>query len=305
MNLSELLNLGISEANLNRILASIAVIAGLVLLRRLLMRLVQRRSSADLEFIYRLRKTSTYLSVLIGLLIIGRIWVEGLKDLVTFLGLLSAGLAIALKDLVSNVAGWLFIIWRRPFNVGDRIQLGEHHGDVIDVRLFQFTILEIGNWVAADQTTGRIIHIPNGRVLTDPLVNYTRGFRYIWVEIPVLVTFESNWKKAKQLMEEVMARHAEPVTEEASRQLVRAAHRYLLPMPETQPAVYTTVADSGVLLTGRLPCDARSRRDLTEAIWEDILTVFSQNDDIDFAYPTIRYYDNVTEGKPEARAEKG
>ena len=96
---------------------------------------------------------------------------EGLRSLGTFLGLLSAGLAIALKDVVASMAGWIFILWRRPFQLGDRIQIGDRAGDVVDLRLFQFTLLEIGNWVDADQSTGRSIHVPNGAVFTEPLFN--------------------------------------------------------------------------------------------------------------------------------------
>ena len=78
-----------------------------------------------------------------------------------------------------------FIIWRHPFRVGDRIQVGDQAGDVIDLRIFQFSLMEIGNWVAADQSTGRIIHVPNGIVFTHPLANYSLGFDYIWNEIPI------------------------------------------------------------------------------------------------------------------------
>src|SRR5436309_2546056 len=130
----------------------------------------------------------------------------------TFLGLFTAGLAIALKDIVANLAGWAYIVWRRPFDVGDRVQIGPHAGDVIDLHLFQFTLNEIGNWVKADQSTGRIIHIPNGKVLSEPLANYDKGFRYIWNEIPVVISFESDWKQAKRLLEAIVVKHAEHLT---------------------------------------------------------------------------------------------
>ena len=74
----------------------------------------------------------------------------------TFLGLLSAGVAIALKDPLVNLAGWGFIVWRKPFGIGDRIQLGDSRGDVIDQRIFMFTLMEIGNWVDAERSTGRV-----------------------------------------------------------------------------------------------------------------------------------------------------
>jgi len=66
--------------------------------------------------------------------------------------------------------------------------------------------------------------------------------------------------------------------------------------------VYTSVRDSGVLLTLRYVCHVRRRRSTAEEIWEAILTEFGGRDDIDFAYPTTRFYDNPSEGKPEARA---
>lgn len=97
---------------------------------------------------------------------IGRVWFEGIHSIATFLGLLSAGVAIALKDLLANLAGWGFIMWRRPFEVGDRVQIGNDTGDAIDLRIFQFTLMEIGNWVEADQITGRTIGTGRSREQT-------------------------------------------------------------------------------------------------------------------------------------------
>ncbi|MBE0591511.1 MAG: mechanosensitive ion channel, partial [Gemmatimonadales bacterium] len=238
-----------------------------------------------------------------GMLIVGRMWFEGIGPLATYLGLVSAGLAIALKDLVVNLAGWGFILWRRPFEVGDRIQIGEHVGDVIDVRIFQFTLLEVGNWVDADQSTGRLLHIPNGKVLNESLANYTRGFDYIWNELPVLVTFESDWKKAKALLAEIAARHAAHLTDEAERQIREVSRRFMIFYSTLTPTVYTSVADSGVMLTIRYLCAPRKRRSTAEAIWEEVLDAFAREADIDFAYPTYRYYDNRLEGKPGTRPQ--
>ena len=111
------------------------------------------------------------------------IWFGGLTGWSAYLGLVSAGLAIALQDPLVNLAGWIFISVRKPFVVGDRIEIGGHRGDVIDLRLFQFSLIEIGNWVDADQSTGRIIHIPNGWVFKQTTANYTAGFKFIWDEI--------------------------------------------------------------------------------------------------------------------------
>ena len=82
----------------------------------------------------------------------------------------------------------------------------------------------------------------------------------------------------------------------------QAASKYLIRYEHLTPIVWTAVADIGVTLTIRLLVDPRRRRSTEAVIWEDILDAFAAVDDIDFAYPTQRFYDNVTEGKPGARA---
>jgi small-conductance mechanosensitive channel len=220
-----------------------------------------------------------------------------MQTLATFFGLLSAGLAIALKEPVANLAAWGFIVWARPFEVGDRIQIGAHAGDVIDLRLFQFTLNEIGNWVSADQSTGRIIHVPNGRIFTEPLANYDKGFKYIWNEVAVLITFESDWKKAKQILARIADKHAEHLTAQAEEELLTASRQYLINYRKLTPIVYTKAVDSGVQLTMRYLIDPRKRRGTEHAIWEDILTEFAVCPDVDLAYHTVRGFKHSEEGK--------
>ncbi len=291
--------LGLTLVVQEKILLSLVVILLVWLLRRLILRAVFARVD-DVRARYQWQKNSSYVAVLIVLLVIGRVWFEGFQSIATYLGLVSAGLAIALKDLVADLAGWMFIMWRRPFEVGDRIEVGDRSGDVIDIRIFQFTLMEIGNWVGADQSTGRVIHIPNWKIFSEPLANYSKGFQYIWDEIPVLLTFESDWKAGKGILDEIARKHAEHLTEEAARKVRAASSKFMIFYSTLTPKVYTTVQDSGVLLTLRYLCNPRNRRGTEEAIWEDILDAFAKRDDIDFAYPTQRFYDNRREGKPGA-----
>jgi small-conductance mechanosensitive channel len=295
------MSLGLSEQTLDRIGASLAAILILWIIRRITLAIVWRRIH-EVRVRYRWQKTTAYVLVPVGILIVGRIWFEGFESLATFLGLVSAGIAIALKDLLVNLAGWMFVLWRRPFEVGDRIQLGPHAGDVIDIRIFQFTLLEIGNWVDADQSTGRIIHVPNGKVITEVLANYSKGFQHIWNEIPVVLTFESNWRKAKESMTSIAQKHAAHLTQTAEHQIRELSRRFMIFYSTLTPIVYTSVIDNGVLLTLRYLCEPRKRRGTAEAIWEEILEAFAEFDDVDFAYPTTRFYDNRLEGKSDARA---
>jgi small-conductance mechanosensitive channel len=284
-----------------KLVESLVLALLLIVLRRLILLLVDRRVH-DARMRYRWSKGTAYAVFFVGAFVLLQVWLDAIQSLGTFLGLVSAGLAIALKDLVADLAGWVFIMWRRPFDPGDRIQIGEHAGDVVDIRIFQFTILEIGNWVGADQSTGRIIHVPNSLVFQQALANYSAGFPYLWNELPVLVTFESDWHKAKKLLETIAQEETADLSELARETLRKTSTRFLIHYRTLTSTVYTSVQDSGVMLTIRYLCEARKRRGTAQALWERILDTFAETPDVDLAYPTQRVYLNPLEGKEKARA---
>lgn len=296
--------LNISDEAAVRLIYTVSIIIMLVMLRFFLLFIVFR-NTRDPQVRFKWRRTTTYIATLLGFLLIGREWFEGMQSVATFLGLLSAGLAIALRELISNFAGWIFILWRQPFHLGDRIQIGDQHGDVIDKRVLMFSLIEIGNWVDADQSTGRILHIPNSHIFTQVLANYTSGFRFIWHEIPVHITFGSNAAKAREILKEIADRQSAGIAEEAQQQLKKASNSYLIMYNVLTPAVYLSVRENGVRLTVRYLTDPRRRRGTEQAIWEETLKAFKEDPEIEFAYQTIRIYDHNTEGKKARRKQEG
>ena len=290
-------NLNVGPDLLAKLIATLVIIVVLTLLRLIVLTMVSRRTE-DGVALYRWRKGVAYTSVALGVLLVGRIWLAGTGSLATYLGLISAALVIALQDPISNVVGWAFLVWRRPFVVGDRIEIGEFAGDVIDLRVFQFTLMEIRNWVDADQSTGRVLHLPNKKVFSDAIANFSKGFAYIWEELPVMVTFESDWRKAKEILLAIAERQAAHLSEAARERVKEASHRYLIYYENLTPIVYTRVVDSGVVLTVRFLADPRQRRASEQAIWEEVLDAFAAEANIEFAYPTQRIYYNPAEGRP-------
>lgn len=281
--------LGISEANQLRLLYSFIIVTIIWLIRKFIQRFIQK-SNEPLLRKYRLNKITTYLSYLLVLLILTRIWISESGSFATYFGILSAGIAIALKDPIVNIAGWFYITFLRPIDVGQRIEINGAKGDVIHVGFFNFTVNEIGNWVESDQSTGRIIQVPNGTIFTHKQAIYTKGFEYIWNEIPVLITFESDWKKCKKLLTNIVNECCEKTTTEAQKKLKEATKDYVIYYSKLTPIVYTDVKDSGVLLTIRYLCSPYNRRGSQQEIWEKILDLFEANTDLELAYPTTAQY---------------
>lgn len=295
-------NLRINADIQQNLLVSVVVILAILLLRQAIYFFVRRRTD-DAAVIYRWRKATEYLTFILGFFALAMIWLPDASSFATYLGLLSAGLAIALQDPIADFVGWIFIVSRHPFSMGDRIQIGEHAGDVVDIRYFQFSLMEIGAWVDADQSTGRVIHIPNKKVFSEPLANYSKGISYIWNELTVQVTFESDWAKAKETLQAIAESQVAHLGDAARKRVAEANRRYMISYDKLTPIVYTRVVDSGVRLTVRYLTEPRKRRGSENAMWEAILSAFAAEPTIEFAYPTIRYYSHAQESTPPLRPE--
>lgn len=280
---------GIGHSLQYKIIATVIIISIMYLFRKILLHFFLRKIE-DIKSRYNWEKSSSYVSYVLLIVIIIPIWFQELHAFGTFFGLMAAGLAIVLKEPILNFFGWMFILFKKPFDMGDRIQIGDSEGDILDIGFFDFTLLEIKNWVDADQSTGRIIHIPNGLVFTKPVMNYNQAMDFIWHEIPVMITFESNWKKAKEILLAVEETKLKPLVNDAKPQFEDAKKRYYVEYANLDPTVYTKIKENGVLLTLRYLCPPKRRRSFEQIAIEEILSQFASHEDIQFAYPTTRFY---------------
>lgn len=269
------------------LMLSAAIFIGILCIRWIITRLfVARIKSNKSRYVW--KKIIAYLSYAVLVLTLISIWIDEFKSAATFLGLVSAGLAIALKDPIVNFFAWTHLLINRPFEMGDRIGIGPHQGDVLDIQFFEFTILETGLYEDSNQSSGRIIHIPNGQLFTQPVINATQGFEFIWDEIPVTLTFESNWEKAKGILLEIETEQVKSLVDPARKAIRKGASRYNIRYNKITPTVYTNVKENGICLTFRYLCPPRSQRTARQLIWEAVLKRFREEQDIQLAYPTQR-----------------
>ncbi len=285
---------------IQEVFLSLVVVIGMLAVRYALRRFVASRTK-DAGLRYRWYKVIGYLTWILLALLIVIIWLDGFGNMATIIAIIGAGLAIALRDPIVDLGGWLYITWRRPLQVGQRVGIDGVRGDVVDIGPFVFSLMEVGDGISGPrQSTGRIVQVPNAYIFTHKLVNENLAFEFVWHEIPVVVTFESDWQRAKFMLEEIVHRHAGEFAPAAEMQLSKSTDKYMLKAGALEPTIYTRAVDIGVELTMRFLCGVRQPRVLEHVIWEDVLIAFASEPTIDFAYPTTRFYDNRTEGKPGA-----
>ena len=268
-------------------LISLAIVLVIYIIMLLIVRIINKRI-ADLRRRHSARKATLYIATFLALGIVSILWVKNLPTFSVVISVMGAGLVVALGELVLSIAGWFIIIFRRPFSTGDRIEMDGVKGDVIDIRLFQTSLLEVGNWVKEDQSTGRVVHISNSSLFKKPIFNFTRGFEFLWDEIKIVVTFESNWKKAEEIMMAHAQKEVRDVSEEADKRIRKMADQYLIYYKKLTPKVYVKIVDNGAELSLRYLTEVKKRRECQDRLNREILGDFDKEKDIAFAYPTYR-----------------
>jgi small-conductance mechanosensitive channel len=276
-----------------------SILAVVLYLLILVARRVLLANTSDIESRHRVRSLTHWTGI--GIFMVGAfvIWAaDGIADTGVFFGLVGAGVALSLQETLLCMAGWLLVITKRPFDIGDRIEIKGHKGDVIDISVFQVSLLEVGNWVEAEQSTGRMLVVPNSAFFREEAFNYTKGFPFIWNEFSTVVTFESDWLEAKEIMLAQAQEEADKLEEEVKRKIGHMQRHYAIHYDRLRPIVYTSIAPNGVQLTLRYLSPVRRRRDTTHRISEGVLRSLIDHPRIDFAYPTTRFFEAWQEGKP-------
>ena len=152
------------------------------------------------------RVAKLVLAFLIALAVVSLVFSNWYTTLVS-VGVFSLILGLAVQTPMTSVLGWIYILARAPYRVGDRIQIGDAKGDVIDVSYLDTTLWEVGGDIlSSDHPTGRIIKFPNSKVLNSTVYNYSWPlFPYVWNEIKFSVAYESDLEFVSQTMQRVAA----------------------------------------------------------------------------------------------------
>ncbi|MBN1323625.1 MAG: mechanosensitive ion channel [Methanotrichaceae archaeon] len=236
---------------------------------------------------YSFRKTISILYLVVLTAIVLNIWVENSQSLLVSYGIIAAGLAVALQDIFKNFMGGVIIFLTGMYQVGDRIEIDNKRGDVIDIDIFYTTLLELGEWMSGDQATGRLVIIPNGRVLSGNLSNYTKDHNFLWDEITIPITYESDWRSAHEKIMAILRRETGEVAKRADLELSKLEEKYYLPGRAMDPTIFMTITDNWIEFKVRYVTIVRERRIIKDRLSRLILDEIERSDEIGLASTTI------------------
>jgi small-conductance mechanosensitive channel len=236
---------------------------------------------------YSLRKLISILSLATFALAFASIWIVEAQNILIAFGLVGAGIAIAIQDIFKNFIGGIMIVVNGIYRVGDRIEINQKFGDVIDIGLLYTTLMETREWVTGDQVTGRLTTVPNGVVLAGTIQNYTRDFEFIWDEITIPITYDSDWNAANSVILDVVRKETKQISENAAKRIVDIEGKYYFTKRSLEPAIFLTLTDNWITFAIRYMTEVRQRRALHDKLSRLLLAEIEKHEKIKIASATL------------------
>lgn len=276
--------MGVNAENGKRLLFTLAFVAVVLLLERVLEGLacLGRRDGGKPQWEFWLRQAVRVAMVVLVLVGLASVWFDDPTHLATAVGLVTAGLAVALQKVITAVVGYVVILRGHIFQVGDRIVIGGVRGDVIALSFTKTTLMEMGQsppvqsaapamWVQSRQYTGRLVTVSNASIFEEPVYNYTRDFPYLWEEMSVPISYAADRQRAEHILLQAAEYHALALNELGEEALQELQRRYLLRPADVRPRVYYRLTDNWLELTVRFLTKDHGIREQKDAMSRDIL----------------------------------
>ncbi len=282
---------GVDAENGRKLLLSLAFVAVVLLgsagLRALLGLVLGRTDHASIQAKFWTRQGVSLFAAVLLILGLLSIWFSDPARLATAFGLISAGLAFALQQVVTSIAGYFVILRGSTFTVGDRISMGGVRGDVMRLGFIQTTIMEMGEppsaqgadpamWVKSRQFTGRIVTVTNSKIFAEPVFNYTRDFPFIWEEMPIPVTYQADRGRAEAILLEAARLHATSADAMAADAKQMLEQRFGVQPVDLEPRVFYRITDNWLELTVRFIVGTHKIRNAKDAMSRHIIAEFDK-----------------------------
>lgn len=229
---------------------------------------------------YETQKFARWINNIILFLIFLNIFGSNLTGLTTALGFAGAGVTYALREVIMSIAGWFAILFGDFFNAGDRVRLGGIKGDVVDISALRTTLMEVGEWVGGDQYTGRKVRVANSYIFSSPVYNYTSSFEFLWDEITIPLTFESDMQLAREILLDLADKHTDKYIDQAEQSWNQMRRDFKLEDASLENQVFLNLNENVPEISLRYVVDYQERRTVKDKLYSDIFKRFSETDEM-------------------------
>ena len=275
-NVSEYLNslTNIDSTYIYLIFVTILIILIASFVKKMGRKIIGQKDDARKEFIY--NQTFQIIVSVVEYLIVFFIWIDYIKSIMTLISFISAAITIALKEVILNFFCGLYIKIKKPFRLEDRIEIDGIKGDVVSISYINFEILEVSDEVNGGQSTGIFVSFPNSILFLKPLKNYTKGFKYIWNELIVKVTLDSDVNEVKHELYKIVNNIdvVKAIPKKMRNQISSVATTYRVYFNKYEPVIYDKIVDDHVELQVRYLIHPKKARNVESIIWNKILTLY-------------------------------
>lgn len=239
---------------------------------------ITKKIGFDERNIYQAKQKARAILSIFLLIILIYIWQEQIKDFITLISLVSAALTLAAREIIFNYFCGIFIRIKKPIKVEDRIEVEEIVGDVVNINSLNTEILEVNS--QNNQSTGIIVNIPNSTIFTNTTKNYNSVFKYIWDEIEVRVDINSDVKKIKSMLLEIIKteEHLKDIPKKMKRELAKNTADYRIYYNNLTPIIYTKIFEDTIIFNIRFLIHPKKQRVIESNIYEKILIRFKEEE---------------------------
>lgn len=269
---------GISSTPISLFVYSIIGIVIINLLARGLI-FLNKAFNKNSKRLYGFNKQVKVMRIVLTFLVLFLIWEKQIQSILTFISFVGAAATLALRDIISNFFAGIYIQMNKPFRLEDRIEVNGKIGDVINFNSLNFEILEVSHKDQGEQSTGIIIQIPNSKVFTESIKNYTKAFKYIWSELSVKIRLDADLRKNKKVLYDIVNDNdiVKRIPKKMQNALNSAIGDYRIYYNNLDPIIYTKLTEEYVLLTIRYLAHPKKARHIESQIWNKIYENAKEN----------------------------
>jgi small-conductance mechanosensitive channel len=286
-----------ADLDLSRLLSTplaqkaMIVMAGLILIY-ILTRLLKKASEKYItqnDQLYRTKKGVNFLGYFLFLGLFLFTFSDRLGNVAVTLGVIGAGVTFALQEVIASIAGWFVILFTGTIKTGDRVQFGGIKGDVIDIGVIKTTIMEMGQWIDGELYNGRLVNVANSFVFKEPVFNYTADFPFVWDEIQLHLTHDSDIALARQLMQKTGENVTGAFVKESKKHWQAMIKKYRIEHANIAPMVTLQVNENALHFTLRYIVDSKKRRITKDQLFSQLFEQIStSNGAIEFSVNTLQ-----------------